>query len=172
MRRLRAWFLRLAGLLNKQRRERELADELESHLQLHIDDSLSSGMTPVEARRQALIKLGGIEQTKDIYRDRHGIPLVEALIYDVRYGLRTLRRSPGFTAVAILTLALGIGANTAIFTLIHALLMKPLPVHEPDRLVALSDPDKGASGTRIPSTWSCAITTAPSRVWPRLSRSG
>src|SRR6266481_900792 len=142
MRLLRAWFLRLGGLFNRARRERELADELESHLQLHIEDNLRAGMTPVEARRQALLKLGGVEQTKEIYRDRWGIPLVESLIYDVRYGLRMLAKSPGFTAVAILTLALGIGANTTNFTLIDALLLRRLPVREPDRLVALSDPDK------------------------------
>src|SRR6266851_3566312 len=142
MRRIRAFFFRLAGLFDRRRRERELADELESHLQLHIEDNLRRGMTPVEARRQALIKLGGIEQTKDIYRDRRGVPTLESLIYDVRYGLRMLAKSPGFTAVAVLTLALGIGANTAIFTLIDGLLLKRLPVREPDRLVALSDPGR------------------------------
>ena len=92
MRRIRAFFFRLAGLVNRNRRERELADELESHLQLHIEDNLRAGMTPVEARRQALIKLGGIEQSKDIYRDRRGIPLVESLMQDVRYGLRMLAK--------------------------------------------------------------------------------
>jgi hypothetical protein len=142
MRLLRAWFLRLGGLFNRARRERELADELESHLQLHIEDNLRAGMTPIEARRQALLKLGGVEQTKEIYRDRRGLPILESLIQDVRYGLRMLAKSPGFTAVAVLTLALGIGANTAIFTLIDALLLKRLPVREPDRLVALSEPDR------------------------------
>src|SRR6185295_5223073 len=88
MRHVRAFFVRLAGLFNHRRRERELADELESHLHLHIEDNLRAGMTPVEARRQALIKLGGIEQTKEIYRDRWGVPTLESLIQDVRYGLR------------------------------------------------------------------------------------
>src|SRR6266478_781904 len=137
MRLLRAWFLRLGGLFSRARRERELADELESHLQLHIEDNLRAGMTPVEARRQALIKLGGVEQTKEIYRDRRGIPLVESLIQDVRYGLRMLAKSPGFTAIALLTLALGIGGTTAIFSVVYGVLIDPWPYPHSDRLAVL-----------------------------------
>jgi len=94
-------------------------------------------MTPVEARRKALIKLGGIEQTKEIYRDRRGFPLVESLIQDLRYGLRMLSKSPGFTAIALLTLALGIGGTTAIFSVVYGVLIDPWPYRDSDRLGVL-----------------------------------
>jgi macrolide transport system ATP-binding/permease protein len=137
MKSLRAWLIRLAGLFNKQRRDRELTEELESHLAMHIEDNFRSGMTPEEARRQALIKLGGLEQTKEIYRDRRGLPMLETLIRDLHYGARMLAKNPGFTVVAILSLSLGIGANTTIFSLGNALLLRPLPLEEPDRLVSI-----------------------------------
>ncbi len=134
MKTLRAWLLRLTGLLPSARRERELADELESHLQMHIDDNLRAGMTPAEARRQAVLKLGGLESTKQIYRERHTLPFVENFLQDVRFSIRQLRKNPGFTSTAILMLALGMCSAVAIFAFVDAALIKPLPYRNPARL--------------------------------------
>jgi predicted permease len=134
MRRLRSTLIRLASLFRRRQREREMAEELESHLQMHIEDNLRSGMSPAEARRQALVKLGGLEQVKEDCRDAWSVRFISEVFQDIRYGLRQLRRNPGFTAVAVLTLALGIGANTAVFSLIDAILIKTLPVWKPEQL--------------------------------------
>jgi len=137
MRAMRAFVSRLRGLADKERKDRELAEELESHLQMHIEENLRSGMTPEQARRDALLKSGGLEPAKEACRDRRGLPMLETAIRDLRHAARLLRRSPTFTAVTVLTLALGIGANTAIFTLLDQLMLRLLPVRNPEQLVMI-----------------------------------
>ena len=118
MRRLRAWLLRFKGVFLKGARERDLAEEIESHLQMHIDDNIRAGMSPGEAKRVAVIKLGGVDSTKEAYRDRSTIPFLESLVQDLRFTLRQLRRSPAFTVTATVMVALGIGASVAIFAFV------------------------------------------------------
>ena len=137
MKSLRAWFMRLVGVFGSKRAERELAAEIDSHLQLHIDDNIRAGMTPPEARRRALLALGGIDATKEAYRDRRGLPAFESLVRDLRYGVRTLVKSPGFALAGVIILGLGIGVNSAIFTVVNAVVLKPLPFADADRIMRL-----------------------------------
>ncbi|MGH9764223.1 MAG: permease prefix domain 1-containing protein [Blastocatellia bacterium] len=140
IRRIRSSLLRLVGLFERKRREHELTDELKSHLDMHIEDNIRRGMGPREARRVALIKLGGVDATKELYSDIIGLQMLENLLRDIRYATRTLRRTPGFSLVAIMTLALGIGANSSIFATANAIMWRPLPVANPRSLVLLSAP--------------------------------
>jgi hypothetical protein len=126
-RRLRAVLLRVASVFGGERRERELAAEIESHIQLHVDDNLRAGMSPGEARRQAVLALGGVEQVKEQYRDRRGLPWLETLLQDVRFAVRLLRRQKTFTAVVVATLAIGFGPPIAIFTFGNWLVLRPVP---------------------------------------------
>lgn len=135
MRQLRAWLARFKGLFQKAARERDLTDEIESHLQMHIDDNIRAGLSPQEARRIAVIKLGGVDQTKEAYRDRSTIPFLESVMQDLRFTRRQLRKNPAFTVTATAMVALGIGASVAIFAFVDAALIKPLPYQNPSRLV-------------------------------------
>jgi putative ABC transport system permease protein len=147
MRTLRAALMRVAGLFARNRRDRELDAELADHLEREIEDNLRAGMPPDEARRQALARFDGIESVKETYRDRRGIPLIETTLQDIRYALRTLRVSPGATMLGILVMALGIGANTAVFSVVYAVLLNPLPYAHPERIVSLSYAQANAGGS-------------------------
>lgn len=137
MRKLRSLLARLASLLRVRRDDREFSEEIASHLQMHVEDNIRSGLTPEQARRAALIKLGGVEATTQAYRDQAALPFVEALAQDLRYTLRQLRKNPGFAATALLVLTLGIGATVAVFSFVDAALIKPLPYRDPSRLVVV-----------------------------------
>src|SRR5262249_50391327 len=118
---------RLTGLFGKSRRDREMAAEFESHLQMHIDDNIRAGMEPERARREALMKFGGMEAAKESVRETSRMIWLETALQDLRYALRGLRTNPGFAITAILSLALGIGASVAIYTVADSLLLRPLP---------------------------------------------
>ncbi|MGA8026971.1 MAG: ABC transporter permease, partial [Bryobacteraceae bacterium] len=137
MRSLRRFFKRLVSWSRTQRNEDCLQLEIEEHLTLQSTENLRAGLSPAEARRQAVLKFGAVEAMREAYRDQRGLPFVETLLQDTRHVLRCLRRAPAFTITTILTLALGIGATTSIFTLIYAVLLKSLAVANPGELYRL-----------------------------------
>ena len=134
---LRVLLHRLLGLFQKGKLDHELDDEIKSHLEMQIEDNVRRGMSLEEATYAARRSFGGVDQIKESYRDRRGIPVVETTLQDLRFAIRVLRRSPVYTTVVVLTLAIGIGANTAIFSLVDAVLIKLLPVNNPEQLVAI-----------------------------------
>jgi macrolide transport system ATP-binding/permease protein len=136
---IRTLLSRCAALFHKKALDEDLDEELRSHIDLAVEENMQRGMSPQQARTAALREFGGVTQTKENFRMQRGLPFLEVLSQDVRYALRQLRAAPGFTATAIITLALGIGANTAIFTLVQGILLRSLPVADPARLYRIGD---------------------------------
>ncbi len=137
MPKLRAFFLRIRGLSNRKPADDDFSAELESHIALHTDDLIRSGLTPTEARRQALIRLGGAEQTRQAHRERRTLPALESLLRDLGYAVRTLAKHRGATAIAILSIGLGIGANATIFSMVSRFVLRPAPMGDPATLLAV-----------------------------------
>ena len=134
---LRVLLHRVFGMFRKRKLDDELDEEIKSHLEMQVEDNVRRGMSLDEARYAAQRSFGGVDQIKEVYRDRRGVPVVESSLQDLRFAIRVLRRSPVYTSVVVLTLAIGIGANTAIFSLFDAILLRMLPVRNPEQLVAV-----------------------------------
>jgi predicted permease len=148
---LRRFFIRLSNLATGRSADQRLQDEIAEHLAFQTEENMRAGMSPTEARRQAALKLGAAEAIREHHHAEHSIPLIENLFFDLRYTVRMLLRSPGFSFIAIATMALGIGATTAIYSVIDATLLRPLPYPNPAELVRVEDdlPGVGAQGVGI-----------------------
>jgi hypothetical protein len=167
MRSLRAWLGRAFAAVARGRTDREFVNDLNTPFDLNILDNLRAGMTPDQARRHALMRLGGREVTAESYRERRGLPLVETLIQDLRYALRRMRKAPGFTTVSLLTLAVGIGATTAIFSVVDAVVLQPLAYRDSKQLYVVHEVISGVtdSNARV-----VAVNALHFREWRKGAR--
>jgi hypothetical protein len=137
MRTLRALASRVRGAFRSARDERDFEAQIQADIALHVEDAIRAGASPEEARRQALVKFGGLDAAREAWRDRRGLPFLETLVRDITQALRVLGRNKGWSAVAIASLALGVGASAAVFSAANALLLRKMPVPDPDSIVTL-----------------------------------
>src|ERR1700687_135376 len=137
MRALRRFLHRVVNVVKRRAQDERLREEIEEHVALQTAENLRAGLSPVEARRQAMLKFGGVEAMKEDYRAERGLLFIENLVRDLRFALRMLRKSPGFTAVAVVTLAMAIGANAVVFSVMNALILRPLNVPQAESLCQL-----------------------------------
>lgn len=149
---------RLRSFFHKEPLDQDLNAEMASHLEFAIEENLRQGMSREEARRQALIRFGGVVQAKEQHRETRGLPVLDVFLQDLRYTLRTLRRDRAFTVVAVLILGLGIGANIVVFSVVNTILLRPLPFRDPQQLVWIAPPPQ-----------KCGCPARPTRPTPMTS---
>ena len=141
MRSLRRFLTRLLNSATRRAQDERLREEIEEHIALQAEENLRAGLSPIEARRQAMLKFGGREAMREDYRAERGLPWIEDLLQDLRFALRMLRKSPAFTAVAVVTLTMAIGANAVVFGVLNALILRPLNVPQPESLYEVKRAD-------------------------------
>jgi len=160
--------LRLRSLFFRQNVERELEAELRFHLDQLVEENVAAGITPDEARRLALLKIGGFTQFQEECRDMRRVNYIDDLLRDLRYAARNLHRNPGFATLAVLIMALGIGTNTAVFSVVNAVLLKALSYRDPDRIVTLSN---FSTGREAPTALSKQVSIPDFQDWHDQSSS-